>query len=285
MRWVVIGDRGLFGSEMAAYLEARSEPVARFNRSNLDLDTFKDSLATQIGAADVIVNAVGFTAVEEAEAELYEPHKVNGIYAGKLAEVAAVVGAKLFHISTDYVFNGESAVPYGIGAETSPLNMYGKSKELGEKLVAQSGASYTIFRTSWLYGAKGKNFAKTIAAKLVDQGSVMVADDQVGTPTWTRDLAEVVYAHGIHDFNERIVHAVASGSGSWFDFAREVAAVLPDGQKYLLSPSSSDESPNIAKRPAFSVLDNSATSGPIIGNWRDRWKVAAPEVLAEFLAN
>lgn len=284
MRWVVIGDTGLFGSEMATFLEAKGEKTSRFNRSNLDLDQSPESLASQIGRADVIVNAVGFTAVDKAESEIHEANTVNGIYAGKLAEVAAILGAKFLHISTDYVFAGDSMTPYGVKAETCPLGAYGKSKELGEKLVAQSGANYTIFRTSWLYGAHGKNFAKTIAAKIVNKGTVKVVNDQVGSPTWTRDLAEVVYAHGVNDFNEKIVHAVASGSGSWLDFARDVASALPEGNNYILSPVSTEEFPTVARRPAFSVLDNSETKGPTIGDWHERWKVAAPEVIADFLS-
>ncbi|BDS49763.1 dTDP-4-dehydrorhamnose reductase [Rhodoluna lacicola] len=285
MRWVVIGDKGLFGSEMTAYLEEKGEVVSRFNRTNFNLDELPESLSRQIGPADVLVNAIGFTAVDQAESELYEANTVNGIYAGKLAEVAAILGAKFFHISTDYVFDGESVTPYGTSAATNPQSVYGKSKELGEQLVAQSGANYTIFRTSWLYGAHGKNFAKTIAKKLTETGSVKVVNDQIGTPTWTRDLAEVVYAHGVNAFNEKIVHAVGSGSGSWFDFAREVAATLPEGEKYFLSPVSTEEFPTAAKRPAFSVLENSDTKGPIIGDWHERWKTAAPEVLAEFLTD
>lgn len=285
MRWVVIGDKGLFGSELVAYLEAKGELASRFNRSNLNLDELPEALARQIGPADVIVNAIGFTAVDKAESELYEANTVNGIYAGKLAQVAAILDAKVFYISTDYVFDGGSVTPYITSAATNPQSIYGKSKELGEQLVAQSGANYTIFRTSWLYGARGKNFAKTIAAKLIEDGAVKVVSDQIGTPTWTRDLAEVVYAHGVNPFNEKIVHAVASGSGSWFDFAREVAATLPEGSKYFLSPVSTEEFPTAAIRPAFSVLANSETKGPIIGDWHERWKIAAPEVLAEFLTD
>ena len=285
MHWVVIGDKGLFGSEMVAYLEAKGELVSRFNRSNLNLDELPEALARKIRPADVIVNASGFTAVDKAESELYEANTVNGIYAGKLAEVAAILGVKFFHISTDYVFDGESVTAYEISAATNPQSVYGKSKELGEQLIAQSDSKYTIFRTSWLYGAHGKNFAKAIAAKLSESGEVKVVNDQIGSPTWTRDLAEVVYAHGVNAFNEKIVHAVASGSGSWFDFAREVAATLPEGDKYFLSPVSTEEFLTAAKRPAYSVLDNSQTKGPIIGDWHERWKVAAPEVLAEFLTD
>lgn len=285
MRWVVIGDRGMFGSEVVAFLESQGEQVARYNRLNLDLDNSPVAIAAQIGTSDVIVNAAGFTEVDRAEAEPYEAHIVNGVYAGKLAEVALILGAKFFHISSDYVFDGESGTSYGIASATNPQNVYGKSKELGEMLVAQSDGDVTIFRTSWLYAANGKNFAKTIAAKLVAHGAATVVHDQVGTPTWTHDLAQTVYAHGVNDFKERIVHAVASGSGSWFDFASEVAAVLPEGDKYRLSPISTGEFPTAAKRPAFSVLDNSETKGPIIGDWRERWKVAAPKVLWEYLTD
>jgi dTDP-4-dehydrorhamnose reductase len=285
MRWVVIGDTGLFGSDMAQLLEERGEEVRKFNRSNIDLEQSSESIANLIGQADVIVNAVGYTQVDKAEQELYEANTVNGIYAGKLADAAAQLGAKYFFISTDYVFDGLESSPYSVTAFTNSQSIYGKSKELGEQLVSQSSANYTIFRTSWLYGANGKNFAKTIAAKLIEMGAAKIVNDQIGTPTWTRDLAEVVYEHGTNDFNENIVHAVASGYGSWFDFAREIAGALPDGEKYFLSPVSTDEFPTAAKRPAFSALDNSETKGPIIGDWHERWRIAAPRVLAEYLAD
>jgi dTDP-4-dehydrorhamnose reductase len=283
MRWVVIGDTGLFGSEMAQFLEERGANMLRLNRQNLDFEEAPESIANLIGQADVIVNAVGYTQVDKAEQELYEVNTVNGIYAGRLAEAAAILGARYFYISTDYVFDGDSATPYSVTADTNAQSVYGKSKELGEQLVSQSGANYTIFRTSWLYGANGKNFAKTIGAKLMAAGAARIVNDQMGTPTWTRDLANVVYQHGVNNFEEKIVHAVASGYGSWFDFAREIAGALPDGEKYFLSPVSTDEIPSAAKRPAFSALDNSETKGPIIGDWHERWRVAAPEVLAEFL--
>jgi dTDP-4-dehydrorhamnose reductase len=283
MRWVVIGDTGMFGFEMAQLLEERGEVVSRLNRQNLDFEESPESISNLIGQADVIVNAVGYTQVDNAEQELYEANTVNGIYAGKLAEVAGILGAKYFYLSTDYVFDGESSTPYSVTADTNAQSVYGKSKELGEQLVSQSGANYTIFRTSWLYGAKGKNFATTIAAKLIEVGSANIVNDQTGTPTWTFDLANVVYQHGVNNFKEKIVHAVASGYGSWFDFAREIAGALPEGEKYFLSPVSTDEIRRAAKRPAFSALNNSETKGPIIGDWHERWRIAAPLVLAEFL--
>ena len=284
MRWVVIGDTGQFGSEMVQFLEQRGEKLLRLNRSTLDLDSSSESIANVIGAADVLVNAVGYTQVDKAEQEFQEANTVNALYAGKLAKVAKALGAKYSHISTDYVFDGEATAPYSVNANTNPISVYGQSKELGEQAIAQSGANYTIFRTSWLYGANRKNFPKAIAAKLLLVGAAKIVNDQVGTPTWTRDLAEVVYQHGVGNFNERIVHAVASGHGTWFDFAREVAGSLPSGEKYFLSPVSTKEMPSSAKRPAFSALNNCETKGPIIGDWRERWAEAAPIVLAEFLS-
>lgn len=283
MRWVVIGDTGLFGSEMAQLLDGYGEQVLRYNRSNLDLEESSERIANIFGQADVIVNAVGYTQVDKAEQETYEANTVNAIYAGKLANVAALLGAKYFYISTDYVFDGLESSPYSVKAFTNPQSVYGKSKELGEQLVSQSTSNYTIFRTSWLYGAKGKNFVKTIAKQLIDVGVAKIVNDQIGTPTWTRDLAEVLYQHGVNDFKEKIVHAVASGYGSWFDFAREIAGALPHGEKYFLDPVSTEAMPTAAKRPTFSALDNSETKGPIIEDWNERWRIAAPEVLAEFL--
>jgi dTDP-4-dehydrorhamnose reductase len=270
---------------MAQLLESRGEQVLRCNRSNIDLEESSESIASLIGQADVIVNAVGYTQVDKAEQELYEANTVNGIYAGKLADAAAILGAKYFYISTDYVFDGLVSSPYSVTAFTNPQSVYGKSKELGEQLVSQSSSNFTIFRTSWLYGENGKNFAKTIAAQLIEAGAARTVNDQIGTPTWTRDLAEVVYQHGAKNINEKIVHAVASGHGTWYDFAREIAGALPDADKYFLHPVSTDEMPSAAKRPAFSALDNSETKGPVIGDWHERWRIAAPLVLSEYLAN
>jgi dTDP-4-dehydrorhamnose reductase len=285
MRWAVIGDKGLFGSELAQLLDKQGQEVKRFNRSNLDLELPADRLAGLISQVDVVVNAVGYTKVDQAELEPDRANAVNGDYARKLALAAAKVGAKYFYISTDYVFDGLAISPYLVTAKTNPQSVYGKSKQLGEELVAQSGANYTIFRTSWLYGANGKDFPKTISEKLLEEGSARVVNDQFGTPTWARDLAEVLYLHGINEFSENLVHSVASGYTSWFDFALEISRDLPGGEKYNLTTASTLEVETLAKRPKFSVLDNSETMGPIIGDWRERWRIAAPDVLAKFLTD
>lgn len=283
MRWAVVGAGGMLGKELVNSLGAAGQTVSGFTRANLDLESSIDDLAARFSGAEVIVNCVAFTAVDKAESELFEASKVNGIYAGKLAQAAAKVGAKFIHISTDYVFDGLASAPYRISDEPNPQSAYGESKFVGEQLVADSGANYAILRTSWLYGEHGRCFPKVIAGLLRDRESISVVSDQIGAPTWTRDLAEVIIDHGLNNHQEPIVHAVPSGRGSWFDFAVEIQRFLPGLEEKTLVPISAEEYPTPAKRPAWSVLDNSETKGLIIGDWRERWQIAAPEVLREFL--
>ena len=283
MNWAVIGDRGMFGADLVEQLQLAGQSVMGFNRENLDLSTDIDSLAEQIRSADIIVNAVGYTAVDRAESEHEAALIVNADYAQKLALVAKKLGSRFFHVSTDYVFEGLTSKPYGVNAEPNPQSAYGKSKLLGEQLVLDSGADCVVFRTSWLYGKSGDCFPKAIARQLKGQGAAEVVHDQIGSPTWTRDFAEVVIQHGAKNFNERIVHASAAGSVSWFGFAREIAQSMPNGDQYFIGSVATEEFEAIAKRPAFSVLDNSETKGPVIGPWEERWHVAATEVLAEYL--
>ena len=279
MKYVVIGDKGMFGSELVALLQDRGLPVAGFNRSNLDIENSSTvDLGVVLGDFDVVVNAVAYTAVDKAELEIFEANTVNAIYAGKLAQAAALAGAKFMHISTDYVFDGQATHPYGVADRVDPKSEYGRSKAFGEKLVSESGADYTIFRTAWLYGKFGRCFPKIIASVLDKNGSARVVEDQLGQPTWTRGLAEQVLAFANLENAPKIVHAVSSGQGSWADFAREVSKSLGLESASIAGISTIDY-PTPAKRPAWSVLDNSSDLVAPIGDWRERWLVAAGEVL------
>lgn len=285
MRWAVVGSKGMFGSEMLEFLEKNSQHASGFDRQNLNLEDDVSEIAETLAGFDgfdVIVNAVGFTAVDRAETEIFEANSVNAIFAGKLAHAAAGVGARFIHISTDYVFDGLSIASYKTSDPTNPKSAYGESKALGELLVSESGANYSILRTAWLYSAGGKNFAKTIAGALRTNGSVRVVGDQIGQPTWVRDLARVAFEVAQLEKMPKIVHAVASGQASWADFAREIAVSLGLSAESVFEVSSS-EFESAAKRPAFSVLDNSNSPIEPIADWRERWHVAAPEVLREFL--
>ena len=159
------------------------------------------------------------------------------------------------------------------------MNAYGRSKALGESLVSESGADFVMLRTAWLYGRNGNCFPRAIAKKLLSGEPVSVVKDQVGQPTWTKDLAEVALAHSLNDFGERIVHAVSSGAASWYEFAVAVNESMYGGQSREIQSIRSSDYRTLVQRPTYSVLENSNTSGPVIGNWLDRWKIAAPEII------
>jgi dTDP-4-dehydrorhamnose reductase len=278
MRIVVIGSKGMFGSDLLMLLNAKGIESQGFNRQGLDLEQSSESLAEVFQGFDAVVNAVAFTAVDKAETEVYEANTVNGIYAGLLAQASKIARARFVHISTDYVFDGLSELPYKVDEATNPQTAYGKSKALGEQLVRESGADYSILRTAWLYGANGRCFPKVMAELLRKNGKVSVVSDQMGQPTWTRDLAEMVLQVLQLPEMPKIVHATASGKTSWAEFAKEVAQTIGLSSD-LVKEISSTEFPTAAKRPAWSVLDNSSDVLTPIGDWRERWQEAAPEVL------
>lgn len=280
MRIAVVGSTGMFGSDLLGLLKDRGIDSQGFNRQNVDFEQSPESLAESFKGFDAIVNAVAFTAVDKAETEIYEANTVNGIYAGLLAQASKIAGARFVHVSTDYVFDGLSNSPYKVDETLNPQSSYGKSKALGEELVTESGADYSILRTAWLYGANGRCFPKVMAELLQKNGSVRVVSDQHGQPTWTRDLAEVVIQVLALKEMPRIVHAVSSGQATWAEFAKEVATSIGIAENSIEEISSA-EYPTPAKRPAWSVLDNSSSVLEPIGDWRERWRVAAPEILRE----
>jgi dTDP-4-dehydrorhamnose reductase len=273
MGFAVIGDRGMFGTEMVQLLTPQHIEVTGFNRHSMDLNASIDDLARQLKDFDVIINAVAYTAVDKAESELEVVNLVNGVYAGKLARVAKTVGAKFMHISTDYVFDGSATNPYPTNAPTKPQSAYGSSKLMGETLIAESGANYTIFRTAWLYGKHGRCFPKVMFEKAFKKEPLRVVNDQYGQPTWTKDLAQQVLAFADLVDAPEIVHAVSSGKTTWFEFAKEIVGDYP------IDPLSSSEFVTPAKRPSYSVLDNTSDFVEPIGDWRERWQVAKTDLL------
>ena len=273
MSFAVIGDRGMFGTEMVESLAFQNRQVTGFNRDSMDLNASSDNLAKQLQGFNVIINAVAYTAVDKAESELELANLVNGEYAGKLARVAKTLGARFMHISTDYVFNGSADKPYATNAQTDPQGAYGSSKLLGENLVIESGADFTIFRTAWLYGKNGRCFPKVMFEKASKNEPLRVVNDQFGQPTWTKDLAQQVFAFSELVEAPEIVHAVSSGKATWFEFAKEIVGDYP------IDPVSSSEFVTPAKRPSYSVLDNSSNLVEPIGDWLERWQIAKSDVL------
>jgi dTDP-4-dehydrorhamnose reductase len=200
-----------------------------------------------------------------------------------LAAAAREHGARLVHVSTDYVFDGSASTPYPEDAPTSPVSVYGRTKAAGESAVREElSDGHLLVRTAWLYGAHGSCFPKTIARLAEERGEVSVVADEVGQPTWTRDVADVIVRLVRADAPSGTYHATSSGQCSWFDFARMVA-VAAGLESSVVQPGSRADLVRPAPRPAYSVLGHEALRRiglEPIGDWEERWAVAAPGVLA-----
>jgi len=223
---------------------------------------------------DVIINCAAYTDVERAEEEEAAARKLNCEAVANLARSAERHGALLIHVSTDYVFDGRSCIPYREDAPTNPQSAYGRTKRAGEEAVAASGCRHLIIRTAWLYSETGRNFLRTMLRLTAERETVAVVCDQVGTPTYAGDLALAIFSiveNGRYRGNEGIYHFTDEGVCSWYDFAVEIAAAA-GRDRCRIRPCRTDEYPAKAARPAYSVLDKSKIRerfGIEIPHWRE----------------
>lgn len=220
---------------------------------------------------DVIVNCAAYTDVARAEDDKDFANLLNNVAASNLATIASERGATLIHISTDYVFSGNASVPYRENDIKDPLGVYGSTKLAGEKAIEDSGCNYLIFRTAWLYSPYGKNFVKTMKKLTSESPVTRVVFDQVGTPTYAKDLAGLVFKVISEKMLDKkgIYHFTDEGVCSWFDFATEIAAMC--GNKGKVVPCHSSEFPSKVRRPSFSVLDKTLVKDTFkidIPHWR-----------------
>lgn len=224
---------------------------------------------------DVIVNCAAYTNVDKAEDDAQMAMLINSTAAGNLAQVASERGATLIHVSTDYVFNGSSAIPYKEDQPTAPLGVYGSTKLAGEKEIEKSGCKWIILRTAWLYSPYGRNFVKTMRQLTAERDALKVVFDQVGTPTYARDLAGLIASiidKGMLD-RTGIYHYSNEGAVSWYDFAKTICELC--GNTCDIRPCLSGEYPTKAVRPHFSVFDKTKvkeTFGISIPYWKDSLK-------------
>ncbi|KVK92420.1 dTDP-4-dehydrorhamnose reductase [Burkholderia cepacia] len=271
MRIVVTGCRGQVGWELVRSLAVVGDVVA-WDRQAADLSE-PGALIERIREQrpDVIVNAAAYTAVDRAESEEPRANLVNGAAVGALAQAAQEVGALFVHYSTDYVFDGTARLPYREDAETGPLNAYGRSKLLGERATIESGADYLIFRTTWVYGARGANFLLTMLRLMRERPELRVVADQFGAPTSARFIADAT-AHAIAQsmserragrFESGLFNLTADGVTTWHGFARHIlerAHAIGAGdvlQTTRIDTIVTEDYPLPAARPAYSVLDGS----------------------------
>ncbi len=246
---------------LATALESILNPsfrVTALTEKQLDI-TDKDAVMKSIGEAkpDVLINAAAYTAVDRCEQEQDTANRVNGTAVGYLAQAAQVTGAKVIHISTDYVFDGAKDGPYTEEDKPNPVSAYGRSKLLGERELIRFSDNYIILRTQWMYGEQGKNFVDTIIQLAQQKDELKVVDDQYGSPTYTKDLASVVRWFAEHgEMKNRVFNFSNEGIVSWFGFAREIVKLA--GVKTNIIPVDSAAFPRPARRPHNSALDKTA---------------------------
>lgn len=288
MKIVVTGALGQLGQEIMK-LAAGSEHEFVFtdiratdNVSLLDI-TDADAVDAFVGKdVDVLVNCAAYTDVNKAESDEESARQINAAAAGILASAAAKADALLIHVSTDYVFDGTSTVPYREDCLPAPTGAYGRTKLEGERLVQESGCRYMIFRTAWLYSLSGRNFFLTMVNKTAELPQMKVVFDQTGTPTYAGDLAYLIshiIENGLLD-RTGIYHYTDEGVCSWYDFAKEINSLV--GHTCNVMPCRTEDYPTPARRPHYSVLDKAKvreTFGIEIPHWRDSLVMAVNEYM------
>ena len=279
MNILVTGANGQLGMEMRNVSAGSADRYIFTDVAELDI-TDADAVDRVIASekVDVIVNCAAYTNVDKAEEDEQTADLINHRAVAILASAAAKYGATLIHISTDYVFDGLSCVPYKEDDATSPTGAYGRTKLAGEHAVIESGCRYLIFRTAWLYSPYGKNFVKTMMKLTAEEGSINVVFDQVGTPTCAADLAALIYKVITERMLDRqgVYHFSNEGVCSWYDFAVEIRDLC--GNTCDIRPCHSDEFLSRVRRPSYSVLDKTQVKN-IFGINIHHWKKSLRKIL------
>ncbi|KAB1153286.1 dTDP-4-dehydrorhamnose reductase [Tenacibaculum aiptasiae] len=278
MNILITGSNGQLGSE----IKDLSSDYSRYNfffedSKSLDI-TDLEKVKTYILKKKIqaVVNCAAYTAVDKAEIEKEKAEQVNYIGVSNLIKGIELVEGKLIHISTDYVFNGKNVIPYKEEDNISPINVYGKTKLKGEEEVLKSSVEAIIIRTSWLYSIYRKNFVKTILRLGKEKKELNVVYDQIGVPTYAKDLAKVcldIIGRNKIDKNSKIYHYSNEGVTSWYDFAKAIIEISKIDCKVY--PIDTKQYPTPAKRPSYSLLNNSKIKEDFdikIPYWRDSLK-------------
>jgi dTDP-4-dehydrorhamnose reductase len=295
MKILLFGKSGQVGWELQRALAPLGELIALDTRNKNYCGDFMnpDGIRASIQAIkpDIIVNAAAYTAVDKAETEIESAHIINALASSVLAEEALKCNALLVHYSTDYVFDGSGIRPWQETDNTSPLSVYGKTKLEGEQAIVNSGCAHLVFRTSWVYGARGNNFAKTMLRLAKERDRLAVITDQIGAPTGA-DLIADVTAHTIARVLKQpeltgLYHLVASGETSWYnyagfviDFANELGFKTKVAAS-AIEPILSSSYPVAATRPLNSRLDTSRLQN----NFHltlPHWQTGVARMLTEF---
>jgi len=270
----VVGAKGMLGRDVASALKQCDWLGGDLEIELYDIDEIdiadKQSVAEtlRLDKSCLVINCAAYTNVDGCETERELAFAVNGNGPGNLAELCHRQKAKLVHISTDFVFDGKSSIPYLPDDKTCPLSVYGQSKLAGEIAVTQNDPEHLIVRISWLFGKHGKNFVSTIAQIAGEKEYLEVVDDQIGSPTYTVDLAEAIL-HLVRVDGQGIYHFCNAGQCSWHGFAAEIVKQL--GLQTPVRPIGSEQLSRPAARPGYSLLDISCyleATGQTVRSWQ-----------------
>lgn len=283
MKALIVGAAGQLGRALAAAAPPHAT-LAALDRGALDItDAAAVDAALRAHRPDLVINAAAYTAVDRAESDSERAFAINATAATRLAAVATAQGARLVHVSTDFVFDGTASSPYPPDAPTAPLGVYGASKLAGERGVQLTAPDALILRTAWVYAAEGANFLRTMLRLMDERDEVRVVCDQVGTPTHAASLARAIWrlteagAAGIH-------HWTDAGVASWYDFAVAIAEEAQSAgllrRAIPIVPIPTSAYPTPARRPAYSVLDKQQTwaLAGIASHWRCELRAALDQM-------
>ncbi|SFS97330.1 dTDP-4-dehydrorhamnose reductase [Sphingobacterium wenxiniae] len=273
MKILITGANGQLGSELQEILREQSDKECYFlDRKQLPLDQtliIQDILAMY--QPDIIIHAAAYTAVDKAESESDLADAVNHLASEEIAQYCRLHGAKLLAISTDYVFDGGSVNPLAENAPVNPINIYGLTKLRGEQAIQKWLPEAIIIRTSWVYSTYGNNFVKTMIRLMSERDEISVINDQIGSPTYAKDLAQAIVAivEG-ENWVSGIYHYSNEGEISWYDFAEAIKEIK--GLECKIHPIPTAQYPTPAKRPKYSLLDKSKIKrifGVEVPYWRE----------------
>ncbi|MFE3290639.1 dTDP-4-dehydrorhamnose reductase [Rhodococcus sp. NPDC059234] len=275
---LVTGAGGQLGSQLLGRGDSAGFDLVGLTSAELDI-TDAEAVGDAVEPGAVVLNCAAYTAVDAAESDEQTAHRVNVDGARNLARACARRGARLIHVSTDYVFAGDASVPYEPDAPTGPRTAYGRTKLAGERVVLEDDPSAVVVRTAWVYTGAGSDFVATMLRLQRERDTVDVVDDQIGSPTYAGDLAAgLLELAGREDVPGGVLHATNSGQASWFELARAVfSGVGADAAR--VHACSSAQFPRPAPRPAYSVLSPAAWAAAGLTPLRP-WRVALEAALA-----
>lgn len=269
MKVAITGAGGMLGQALSPCLESRGHETIDLPKEDLDVTNFShvQDVLSKIKTLDLVIHCAAYTKVDQAESEPGLAYLINGYGTENLAVVCNKLNVPMLYISSDYVFDGEQHRPYTPWDFTRPLSVYGKSKLAGETAVWRHLTKFYTVRTSWLYGPHGKNFVETIIGLAEQHKPLRIVSDQIGSPTCTLSLAEVI-ADLIVTERWGVYHASDDGITSWYEFAKAIV----QGKNVEVSPIETKDMPRPATRPKYSVLDKTSlihTIGRELPSWQD----------------